>query len=180
MKELRNLYSQITYIVFLSTSVSIVFNQLRSNPLAYVKQKVEVISNLENLQTESSEPTITGIDIKIAKELFDKNVLFIDARAEEFYNDGHIPNAICSDDFDSLVEQLEKKIEIDKLTRYMCIEQKKIEIDEQFVVYCSDSDCGSSEDLSYEFQSIGFSNILLFKGGWQEWVDADYPQVQNE
>ena len=164
MKELRNLYSQITYIVFLSTSVSIVFNQLRSNPLAYVKQKVEVISNLENLQTESSEPTITGIDIKIAKELFDKNVLFIDARAEEFYNDGHIPNAICSDDFDSLVEQLEKKIEID----------------EQFVVYCSDSDCGSSEDLSYEFQSIGFSNILLFKGGWQEWVDADYPQVQNE
>ncbi|MAL64961.1 MAG: hypothetical protein CMF94_02540 [Candidatus Marinimicrobia bacterium] len=164
MKELRNLYSQITYIVFLSTIVSIVFNQLRSNPLAYVKQKVEVISNLENLQTESSEPTITGIDIKIAKELFDKNVLFIDARAEEFYNDGHIPNAICSDDFDSLVEQLEKKIEID----------------EQFVVYCSDSDCGSSEDLSYEFQSIGFSNILLFKGGWQEWVDADYPQVQNE
>ena len=164
MKELRNLYSQITYIVFLSTSVSIVFNQLRSNPLAYVKQKVEVISNLENLQTDSSEPTITGIDIKIAKELFDKNVLFIDARAEEFYNDGHIPNAICSDDFDSLVEQLEKKIEID----------------EQFVVYCSDSDCGSSEDLSYEFQSIGFSNILLFKGGWQEWVDADYPQVQNE
>ena len=164
MKELRNLYSQITYIVFLSTIVSIVFNQLRSNPLAYVKQKVEVISNLEYLQTESSEPTITGIDIKIAKELFDKNVLFIDARAEEFYNDGHIPNAICSDDFDSLVEQLEKKIEID----------------EQFVVYCSDSDCGSSEDLSYEFQSIGFSNILLFKGGWQEWVDADYPQVQNE
>ena len=164
MKELRNLYSQITYIVFLSTGVSIVFNQLRSNPLAYVKQKVEVISNLENLQTDSSEPTITGIDIKIAKELFDKNVLFIDARAEEFYNDGHIPNAICSDDFDSLVEQLEKKIEID----------------EQFVVYCSDSDCGSSEDLSYEFQSIGFSNILLFKGGWQEWVDADYPQVQNE
>ena len=94
--------------------------------------------------------------------MFDKNVLFIDARAEEFYNDGHIPNAICSDDFDSLVEQLEKKIEID----------------EQFVVYCSDSDCGSSEDLSYEFQSIGYSNILLFKGGWQEWVDADYPQVQ--
>ena len=58
--------------------------------------------------------------------------------------------------------------------------QEGIEIDEQFVVYCSDSDCGSSEDLSYEFQSIGFSNILLFKGGWQEWVDADYPQVQNE
>ena len=152
MKELRNLYSQITYIVFLSTSVSIVFNQLRSNPLAYVKQKAEVISNLENLQTESSEPTITGIDIKIAKELFDKNVLFIDARAEEFYNDGHIPNDICSDDFDSLVEQLEKKIEID----------------EQFVVYCSDSDCGSSEDLSYEFQSIGFSNILLFKAKYIE------------
>ena len=61
----------------------------------------------------NSEPKITGIDLTIAKTLFDNNVLFIDARAENF-NDGHIPNALCNDDFDLLVEQLDKLIELDE------------------------------------------------------------------
>ncbi len=164
MIKSQNLYAQVIYIIFFSAISSIIFNQLRSDPLAYIKKQVEVISNLENLMLPNSEPKITGIDLTIAKTLFDNNVLFIDARAEEFFNDGHIPNALCNDDFDLLVEQLDKLIELD----------------ERFVVYCSDSDCGSSEDLSYELQSIGYNNILLFKGGWKEWVDADFRQAKNE
>ena len=48
-------------------------------------------------------------------------------------------------------------------------------MDDPFVVYCSDDDCGSSEELSYELQSYGFTNILLFKGGWKQWQEANYP-----
>ena len=164
MNKYYSLGTQILYIVFVSIISSIVFNQLRSDPLSYIKKQVKVVSDLENLQLNNTEPMITGIDINIAKKLFDKNVLFIDARDEESYNEGHIPNSLCNDDFDSLVVQLEKIIKID----------------EQFVVYCSDSDCGSSEDLSYELQTIGYNNILLFKGGWKEWVDADYKQDEHE
>ena len=40
--------------------------------------------------------------------------------------------------------------------------ENTIGMDDQFIVYCSDSDCGSSEDLSYELQSYGYNNILLF------------------
>ncbi len=39
------------------------------------------------------------------------------------------------------------------------------------VVYCSDDDCGSSEELAYELQEIGFMNILVFKGGWKSWTE---------
>ena len=148
MIKSHNLYAQVFYIIFFSAISSILFNQLRSDPLSYIKKQVEVISNLENLMLPNTEPKITGIDLTIAKTLFDNNVLFIDARAEEFFNDGHIPNALCNDDFDLLVEQLEKLIELD----------------ERFVVYCSDSDCGSSEDLSYELQSIGYNNISVGVG----------------
>ena len=49
------------------------------------------------------------------------------------------------------------------------------DMDDPFVVYCSDDDCGSSEELSYELQSYGFTNILLFKGGWKQWQEANYP-----
>ena len=47
-----------------------------------------------------------------------------------------------------------------------------IGFDTGFVIYCSDDDCDSSEELAYEFQDIGFNNILVFKGGWKSWKDA--------
>ena len=74
-------------------------------------------------------------------------------------NGGHYI-AICKDDFDSLVVQLENILGMD----------------DPFVVYCSDDDCGSSEELSYELQSYGFNNIYLFKGGWKEWQNASLPE----
>ena len=164
MIKIHNLYVQVAFIVFASVFTSLLFNQLRNNALPFMKTKVEVVSSLQSITIKSSEPSITGIDLELAKKLFEKNTLFIDARAKEFYNEGHIPNAICSDDFDVLVEKLENAIGLD----------------DQFVVYCSDSDCGSSEDLSYELQSFGYNNILLFKGGWKEWTDANLVQTTYE
>ncbi len=164
MTKIHNLYVQVAFIVFASVFTSLLFNQLRNKSLPFLRAKVEVVSSLPSLKAKSSGSQITGIDLELAKELFEKNTLFVDARAEEFYNEGHIPNAICFDDFDLLVEKLENTIGLD----------------DQFIVYCSDSDCGSSEDLSYELQSYGYNNILLFKGGWKEWTDANLIQAKYE
>ena len=164
MSRSQNLFYQILSIILASIFASLIFNQLRSKPLPLLKERVEIISELENLNIASLEPSITGINIKLALKLFEEKVLFVDARAEEYYREGHIPNAICNDDFDILAEQLEMVIGMD----------------DPFVVYCSDDDCGSSEDLSYELQSYGFTNILLFKGGWEEWMDTGLPMEENE
>ena len=48
------------------------------------------------------------------------------------------------------------------------------------MIYCSDDDCGSSEELAYELQDLGFSNILVFKGGWKSWTDAGLEIERNE
>ena len=164
MGRFQNLCIQASYIVLLSVITSLLFNQVRESPLSFIKKNVEVVSVLKSTSSVTSEPSIIGIDLELAKKLFEENTLFVDARAEEFYEDGHIPNAICFDDFDLLVEKLENTIGMD----------------DQFIVYCSDSDCGSSEDLSYELQSHGYNNILLFKGGWKEWTDANLIQSKYE
>ena len=164
MRKDKNLYYQSSGIILLSILLSLIFNQLRSKPLPFLKKTVEVVSSMESLNLGSIEPSITGIDITLAKKLFAENKVFVDSRAEEYYINGHIPGAICNDDFDTLLEELEDTINSD----------------ESFVVYCSDDDCGSSEDLSYELQSYGYNKILLFKGGWKEWVDADYIQDKHE
>ena len=164
MTKIHNLYVQVAFIIFASVFTSLLFNQLRNESLPFLRAKVEVVSSLPSLKEKSFRSQITGIDLELAKKLFEENTLFVDARAEEFYNEGHIPNAICFDDFDLLVEELENTISMD----------------DQFIVYCSDSDCGSSEDLSYELQSYGYNNILLFKGGWKEWTDANLIQAKYE
>ena len=164
MTKIHNLYVQVAFIVFASVFTSLLFNQLRNKSLPFLRAKVEVVSVLKSTSSVISEPSIIGIDLELAKNLFEENTLFVDARAEEFYNEGHIPNAICFDDFDLLVENLENTIGLD----------------DQFIIYCSDSDCGSSEDLSYELQSYGYNNILLFKGGWKEWTDANLIQAKYE
>ena len=60
------------------------------------------------------------------------------------------------DDIDSLSTQIESRIGFDS----------------PFIIYCSDDDCGSSEDLAYELQDFGFTNILVFSGGWKLWTES--------
>tara|TARA_Y100000768_G_C23631562_1_gene519804 strand:- start:32 stop:418 length:387 start_codon:yes stop_codon:yes gene_type:complete len=119
-------------------------------------KKIEDITQIEN---NSIQPQIREISIDVAEKLFSDSILFIDARAEEYYFEGHIPNSICNDDFDSLVYQVENLISYNY----------------GFVVYCSDDDCGSSEDLAYQLQDQGFTNIYLFKGGWKQWMENNLP-----
>ena len=84
--------------------------------------------------------------------------MFVDARAEEYLTEGIIPGAVFSDDNEILSEKIYDLIGYDK----------------GFVVYCSDDDCGSSEQLAYELQDLGFMNIFVFKGGWKEWTGAGF------
>tara|TARA_B100000424_G_scaffold268851_1_gene264508 strand:- start:1169 stop:1564 length:396 start_codon:yes stop_codon:yes gene_type:complete len=127
--------------------------------LPFVAVPLKKIEDIAQIENTSLQPQIREISIDIAEKLFLDSLLFIDARAEEYYHEGHIPNSICNDDLDSLVYQVEGLISYN----------------EGFVVYCSDDDCGSSEDLAYLLQEQGFMNIYLFKGGWKQWTENDLP-----
>ena len=100
----------------------------------------------------------------MAIQLYRSSVLFIDARAQEYLVDGFIPGAIANDDIGLLADQ------IDSLIGY----------ETGFVIYCSDDDCGSSEDLAYDLQYRGFINIFVFKGGWKSWTEAGLEIQKNE
>ena len=151
--------NQICIYVAISLFISFFINTFRTDSLPYIAISLEKIEDIAQIEDSSLQPQIREISIDVAERLFLDSVLFIDARAEEFYHDGHIPNSICNDDFDSLVYQIEDFITYKN----------------GFVVYCSDDDCGSSEDLAYQLQDQGFTNIYLFKGGWKQWVENELP-----
>ena len=151
--------NQIYIYVAISLFISFFVNILRTDSLPYIAIPLEKIEDIAQIENSSLHSQIREISIDVAERLFSDSVLFVDARAKEHYIEGHIPNSICNDDFNSLVFQVEY------LAGY----------DSGFVVYCSDDDCGSSEDLAYQLQDQGFTNIYVFKGGWKQWMENNLP-----
>tara|TARA_B110000467_G_C18275851_1_gene455315 strand:- start:361 stop:846 length:486 start_codon:yes stop_codon:yes gene_type:complete len=156
-----NSIHQVCIFVFISLIFSISTNFIRSDSIDYISKGFDKVEFLDDLNLIDDQG-IKEVSFEIAQDLFEKKTLFIDARAKEYYLDGHIPGAICFDDFDSLSMKI----------------NNRIQNNEFFVVYCSDDDCGSSEDLSYQLLDEGFTNIYLFKGGWKQWTDNSMPIQQ--
>ena len=160
-----NLSSSI-HQIYLYITVSIIFsislNIFRSDSLSFIAQDLLIVESVEELNNDLNQGIIE-ISLEIAKDLFDKDILFIDARAEEYYLEGHIPDAICNDDFDQLINDIDNRIINNDF----------------FVVYCSDDDCGSSEELAYQLFDQGYLNIYLFKGGWKQWTENSLPSSKN-
>ncbi len=151
-------------LIALSILIGSIFNLLSDGGIPWVAETIKIVNNSEDALDILAEPSIREVEIETAKALHGSGILFVDARAEEYLSDGFIPGAIASDDISILSNQIETMIGFDT----------------GFVIYCSDDDCGSSEELAYQFQDIGFNNILVFKGGWKSWKDAGLEIEYNE
>lgn len=101
-----------------------------------------------------------AIKLEQAYSLFNKGILFIDARDEADYLAGHITNAINIpfDDFDNHKQKLES-----------------ISKNKPVVIYCAGTECDLSILLGNLLFDEGYKQVYIFFGGWNEWLDANYP-----
>ena len=120
------------------------------------KDQKKIIS--KNNVAAFSEPQ--AIKLEQAFALYNKNVLFIDARDESDYLMGHITGSINVpfEDLDNYKQELEQ-----------------IPKDKPVVVYCAGTECDLSELLGDILYEKGFKQVYVFFGGWVEWQNANYP-----
>ena len=156
MQYLDKPFNQVVFFVVISIFLSFSSNLLRKDSIPLLAKKLEIT---EDIDLDSNESTLTAISLDKAKEFFENGVLFIDARDEVYYNEGHIKNAMKNVFLMELIFNIE-----DKQTK-----------EEPVVVYCGDPGCGDSENLAYDLKSEGFKKLFVFKGGWLEWSAANYP-----
>ena len=156
--------NQVTFFIIASILTGLISNLVRPDAITWMAEPIKVVNNVNDVLLTLSEPEIREIDLEMAKSLHKTGLLFVDARAEEYLSDGMIPGAIANDDVGLLSEQIDFLIGYEK----------------GFVIYCSDDDCGSSEELAYELQDFGYMNIFVFKGGWKSWTDAGLEIEINE
>jgi rhodanese-related sulfurtransferase len=104
-----------------------------------------------------------AINIDQAYTLYNKDIIFIDARDEADFLVGHITNSINIpfDNFDNHKQKLEL-----------------LSKEKPMVIYCAGTDCDLSILLGNLLFEQGYKQVYIFFGGWNEWLNAKYP-VEN-
>jgi len=157
----RNPIIQAGILVVISFFIGIVCNAASANSIPLLAKKIEQASELD---LSSQDPVLLTISLEQAKSFFEEDILFLDARDEAYYEQGHIKGAMKNIFLMELIFNIES------------IQSKS----DPLVVYCGDPGCGDSEDLAYDLQDSGFNKLYVFKGGWLEWSAAGYPsEIKN-
>lgn len=130
---------------------------------AKTKEKIDLTKRGKLNKGGFYEPV--NITLEAAKQLFDENVLFIDARENSEFREGHIKGA-TNIPYKSFLESTNEQ----KLETMKNISKEKI-----IVSYCSSDSCEISIDNAYEMAKIGYNDVKIFLGGYKEWKNKDYP-----
>ena len=95
-------------------------------------------------------------------------LLFIDARDEEHYREGHIPGAWEFDPY--------------RPEKYFPAVYPRCQAAEQIVVYCSGGDCDDSESAALTLRDVGVATnkLFIYLGGFAEWSTNGLPVELGE
>ncbi|MCP4567656.1 MAG: rhodanese-like domain-containing protein [FCB group bacterium] len=167
---LKNWIVQLVIILMVSTLIALAVNAGRDQGIALIGNWPSRTATGEGPITppsaEEGDPPFITLDDAVAK-FQSPDIIFIDARDPEDYQYGRIQRAI-NIPFDYLDDYWEEVL--DSLDR-----------GKTYVIYCSGTECESSLYLGrYMAEDLGFTDLLVFFGGWQEWVDNDLPTVSDE
>lgn len=93
------------------------------------------------------------------KLLSDTRPTIVEALAERYYADKHLPGAINipHDRVDALAPSL--------------LPDK----DAQIVVYCSNLQCQNSHVAAHRLTTLGYTNVVIYRDGKQDWEEAGLP-----
>ena len=150
----RQALRQVSLIILIAGVVGLGVNWLRTDSLPLVGDwSVKTGTAGENL----------AIPLAEAARLFSEQaVLFIDARYEEDYADGHIKGAL-SLPWDDAVH-----------TRFLKI-AGAIPPDRVIITYCDGERCHLSHALAVFLCEKGFKEVRELVNGWTVWRDAGLP-----
>ncbi len=103
---------------------------------------------------------LTIIKFEKAKALFEnQNALFLDARGAKLYKKGTILGSL----------NVPVKA-FGKLQNFLPIKK-----DAKVVSFCNGFKCEKSDELAVLLQKAGYTNVLVYKGGYPEWKEKKMP-----
>jgi len=128
-----------------------------------------VLSPVQLLTARLKEQGLQLLDGGQVKQLFQDpqfkigNIVFVDARDEAHYHEGHIPGAY---EFDPYYPE-----------KYFTNVLPACQAARQIVVYCNGGDCDDSESAALTLRDVGIpvSELFIYGGGIPEWTTNGWP-----
>ena len=164
---LRHLGS-VALLALASLAAGLVINRFSSRPLPIVYQTAQQRFDAELTTLIVSPPFKIAPAATVGLEEFrsavvSRSTLILDARPSAFFEQGHVPGALnlARDDFAHDYRRL------DSLLRGA--QNKPI------IVYCGGGDCHDSRLVANALVTLGYGDVSVFTGGWQEWSAANLP-----
>lgn len=157
-------YFRIVKIIFFAAIVGLIYNSTSVNGLSLIRVKTELVAANDSLLFSENEKDTVLRFLTISTEQAYKfynsgKAVFIDARDQWDFADGHIPGAINIPEF---------SYEPDDSTA------NSIDKNQRYIIYCHGNDCDVALRLAKELKKLKFKNLLIYSNGWAAWTSAGY------
>ncbi len=147
---MKQTFYQILIILCAAAVISLVFNQVRSGGVPLI---------LNNNPPQDDDGPVREVSLDKAYKVFrgGGNSLFIDARPDVDFEQGHIKGSVnlYEKDFDEWID--------DFLSR--------TDPETTIITYCDGSDCLLGKNLAEKLFSVGYNNVYYLTNGWTSWKD---------
>lgn len=134
-------------------------------PLVRVSLQGALGAHLEKVREQRRATLFQGVPtvslVQAYERLQQGNTLFVDARKADEYAELHIPGALNLNPEDLAAGGEQAVAGIAK--------------DRPIVVYCDRAACDAALKVAEKLQSLGFTQVQTFLGGFVVWDEAGYP-----
>ena len=158
--DLKQILLEAIIIVCFGMLIGLSFNyQLVMNAFAG-----KVVTAPVSADAESTDLFPVPVSLAEMQAVMQQAVL-VDARIEELYADGHLPNALSLP-----LAEIGNRFELFKT---------KFPPNRSIIIYCSGYGCSDSFDLGLLLTKDGYHDVMVYEGGFPEWRDAGLPVVKG-
>ena len=143
---------------------ALVLGLMQQWELVHRSWRGELVSHLEQVRDQRRAEQFQGVktvNLAQAYALFQQGSLFIDARPADEFHELHVPKSL--------------KITPDQVSAGVAEKVAGLARDREIVVYCGQVSCDLALKVAEKLQSLGFTRVMAFVGGFRAWDEAGYP-----
>jgi rhodanese-related sulfurtransferase len=157
--KIRSVLIQAVAVCGISAAIAFTYNAFSDNGINPFRK----INNGEIDETSDNgvDGSIDLIGLKQFRTMSKEKSIFLDARTESDYREGHIPGAILFDYY--------------QFGRFADKVLPFLDPESEIIVYCSSPVCDSSSFLARELFALGYHNVYVYKEGFSNWEREGLP-----
>ena len=167
--NLSNIFIKSLIIILIGSAIGLTYNAISPGGIALIGEWSPRITSDSLVVPYGYEEDIDppAIDLAYAMMKFQsRNTIFLDARYPEDFKAGRIKGAI--------------NLPYEESEEYAPQVLPQLPKEEEIIAYCDGTECESSLLLARELRELGYQDIKVFFGGWQEWLKAGLPVETGE